>query len=59
MGWIRKRLRQRSTANGAALATMILGFYITPEAAHFVVGAIGAIYSAYEIGRDETKNSGN
>lgn len=53
MGWLRKRLRERSTLNGLSLIATALGMYIGPESAQVVIAALASLYGVYESFRDE------
>jgi hypothetical protein len=53
MGWIRKRLSERSTFNGLALFTAALGVYLGPAQADIIITSIMAVYGVYEGFRNE------
>jgi len=59
MGWLRKRLKERSTVNGLGIAAAMLSVYVGPEAAQGIVYGLAGAYAAYEVGRSEQKNTNN
>ncbi|MBL4572929.1 MAG: hypothetical protein JKY86_07630 [Gammaproteobacteria bacterium] len=59
MGWLRKRLKERSTLNGAAIAAALLSIYVGPESAQAIVYGLAGAYAAYEAGRSEKKSISN
>lgn len=51
--WLRARLGERSTAQGAVLVTAVLGMYLGPVQADIVVQSALALWGVYEAMRSE------
>lgn len=56
MGWLRKRLKERSTANGLGMLTYALGMYFGPGTVDAVMLALASVHGAYEAIRSEKRN---
>ncbi len=54
MGWLRKRIGQRSTHQGMGLITAALGIYLGPAQADIVITSALSLYGVYEAMRDES-----
>ena len=53
--WAIKQAKQPSTWRGLAVLAGALGFLGAPEQAHVIIGALGTIFGAVDIVRDDSK----
>jgi hypothetical protein len=53
MGWLRKRIGERSTVNGFTLLSSALGIYLGPAEADIIITSVMSLYGVYEAARHE------
>jgi len=52
--WAKRQLKQKSTWRGVAMLAAASGVLGAPEQAHVIIGAIGVIFGAGEVVRNES-----
>lgn len=53
--WAIRQAKQASTWRGLAVLGGAIGVFGAPEQAHIIIGALGAVFGAADVARDDSK----